>query len=94
MNLAEHPLALDLQKRIAAADEDHIAAAVLLPGLPQLMGELRMRAPGLFTITSHVNLGNTGQTGLMDFVFCADKAVSVLFPSTHKPEESRIVSPH
>lgn len=106
MNFAEHPIAIDIDNRLAEAraaqgsapggsDDVFIAATVIFPGMPQLMGEVRKSAPGLYTVTSNVKLGDTGQAGRVDFTFTADKPVTILYPSAHEvSEQSRIVAPH
>lgn len=98
MNLSEHPLVLDYRKRLADVDDqDFLGVTIILPGMPNLMGELRLseKTLGLFLLTTNIQLGKEGQAGRVDFAFTADKPVTIIYPTSQKmPESSRIVKPH
>lgn len=96
MNLAEHPLALDLTKRIAAVqgqEEKTIPVQIYFPGMGQMMGACRKTStPGLFVLASNVNVEGTGQTGVMDFHFTCDKVTTIIHPDLNQaPGGSNIV---
>jgi hypothetical protein len=107
MNLAEHPIALDIRRRLLdSKDEngnqiDYVPATVVFPGMPNLMGELRPsdKTPGLFSLTSIVELGQGGKKGLMDFCFTADRPITIIYPAdaervqAHRDRQSRIIRP-
>jgi hypothetical protein len=96
-NLAEHPIALDLMKRIAAADEVEgkrsIPAQIFFPGMGQMMGLCRAgETPGIFILSSNVKIQGGGQEGVMDFSFTADKPITIIHPDlTQEPGGSRII---
>jgi hypothetical protein len=99
MNLAEHPQALDLSKRIRLVESEDkntpksIPVQIMMPGMGQLMGALREGGtPGLFILTSKVDIKGTGQTGVMDFAFTADKPTAIIHPDlTAQEPKSRII---
>jgi hypothetical protein len=93
MNIAEHPQALELSKRIASSDEKCIPVMMILPVQGSITGSLRESGtPGLFILTANVQIQGTNETGLMDFTLTADKPISVGFPSlTEKESKNRII---
>jgi hypothetical protein len=94
-NLAEHPIALDLMKRISAteAEDKSIPVQVFFPGMGQMMGACRAGdTPGLFILASNVNIEGSGQQGVMEFFFTADKPVTIIHPDLkQEPGGSRII---
>jgi hypothetical protein len=94
MNLSEHPLALDLQKRISASDERAIPVLIFMPAMGRLEGLLRQSdTPGCFILASQVEIQGQGMQGVMDFAFTADKPIVIIHPnSTQAQPESRIIS--
>jgi hypothetical protein len=96
MNLAEHPVALDLMKRISAcaADDKSIPVQIFFPGMGQMMGACRSAdTPGLFILASKVKIeGSSQQEGIMEFYFTADKPMTIIHPDlTETPANSRII---
>lgn len=95
MNLIDHPLALDMSKRISDSDEGCIPAQVFFPGMSPMAGSLTLadhRTPGVFCLTAMVTVNEKkGEAQAMRFLFTADKPTCVHFPEL-PPEESRIIS--
>lgn len=99
-NIAEHPQAIDLAKRISASelDEKSVPVQLLMPGMGQLMGVVRMGStPGLFILTSNVEIkgkpGTPSQQGVMDISFTADKPTAIIHPDlTQEKPEGRIIT--
>lgn len=94
MNAPEkHPMALELDHRIAESETDFIAATVVLLGQQPLMGEVRKLRDGLYCVTVNAKLGDTGEVGRVDICFTADKPSNIMFPSQYsQPSSSVIVS--
>ena len=98
MNLAEHPQALGLMKRINASEADpkFTPAQIFMPFLGPLMGTVRLGSvPGLFTLTSNVEIKgiDIGNKGIMDFDFTADQPIMITYPDlTQGNEKSKIVT--
>jgi hypothetical protein len=95
MNLAEHPIALDLMKRLAASDAEDktIPITAIMPGMGPVMGALRKgEVPGSFVLASNCTIQGTDMTGVMDFSFTADKPIVIIHPNLTRSEPvSRIV---
>lgn len=97
MNLAEHPLAIDLEKRLGAiegseADPPSIPVLIFMPAMGRLEGALRRGStPGLFILASQVEIQGQGAQGMMDFAFTADKPIVIIHPNLTKDEKSRII---
>jgi len=96
MNFAEHPIAIDLNRRIAAseAEDKSIPVQIFFPGMGQMMGAVTSdpSIPGLFTMMGKVQIQGTGQEGIMKFTFTADKPITVIHPdSTPDKGKSRII---
>lgn len=99
MNLAEHPLALDLAKRISSVDapagapDKTIPVQIFFPDMGQLMGACRMTdTPGLFAVTTKVQIEGTGQSGVMEFFFTCDKVTAIIHPNLKQaPGSSSII---
>ena len=93
MNLAEHPQAIDLLKRIAASDEKCIPVMAILPVQGPITGSLREAGtPGLFILTAKVAIEGTGKEGMMDFALTADKPITIGHPDlTQDAGKSRII---
>ena len=93
MHLADHPLALDIQKRIAAADGDSIPVMIFMPALGRMEGALRQSdTPGCFILASQVEIQGVGAQGMMDFAFTADKPITIIHPNlTKEAGKSRII---
>jgi hypothetical protein len=96
IDLSEHPMVLEVARRLREAEpkENFIAVTVLLPGMPNLMGELRLgKTPGLMLLTSNVKMGEGGEQGRVDFAFTAGNRPVILYPPAHEaPFQSGIVS--
>ena len=98
MNLAEHPQALGLMKRINASEADpkFTPAQIFMPYLGAMMGTVRLGSvPGLFTMTSNVEItgADIGNKGIMDFDFTADQPIMITYPDlTQDNEKSKIIS--
>lgn len=93
MNLAEHPQAIDLSKRISASEEKCIPVMIIMPVQGGITGSVRQGdTPGLFILTANVDIGGTGTGALMDFSFTADKPISIGYPDlTGQEPKSRII---
>jgi hypothetical protein len=99
MNLAEHPLALDLMKRLNAseAEDKTLPVLIYMPVMGRLEGALRQGdVPGVFIVASQVEIKDGGrgesQRGVMDFTFTADKPIVIIHPNlTQAKPVSRIV---
>jgi hypothetical protein len=95
MNLSEHPLAIDISKRIASSESEDksIPVQLYMPVMGMMMGTVRAGdVPGLFVMRANVKVADTGQQGLMDFSFTADKPIAAIFPNLTGVEEKRIIS--
>lgn len=101
MNLAEHPLAIDLSKRLATAKEkegESIPVQAIFPVIGQMLGALRAsEIPGLFILASNMKIeSNRGpaKEGVMDFSFTADQVIGIIHPNIddmENPKTPRIV---
>jgi len=93
MNVAEHPQAIDLSKRIAASKQDCIPVMIILPVQGPMTGSVRASdTPGLFILTANVDVAGTGQAQPMDFSFTADKPITIGHPDlTDMQPKSKII---
>lgn len=95
MNLAEHPQAIDLMKRLNAVDgeEKVIPVIAFMPAMGRVEGALREGGiPGLFILTSKVEIKGEKVQGMMDFAFTADKPIVIIHPNlTQEAGKSRIM---
>jgi len=98
MNLAEHPQALDLQKRLSTAEVHEgqppcIPVVMFMPGVGKIQGALRAgNTPGIFILSSNVQIEGTSQAGVMEFSFTADQPFMIIHPDlTQEEGKSRII---
>jgi hypothetical protein len=94
-NIPEHPLTIDLQKRIAASKsaDGTIPILAFVPGAGKLQGALRLGdTPGVFVLACNTQIEGTNQQGIMDYSLTVDKVAFFIHPNLEaKKEESRIV---
>lgn len=85
-NLAEHPQALHLSKKIRDTGEGCVAARIFMPGLV-LQGAIKEveNEPGLFEILAPVQSAPNEPPTPEVFTFTADQIISINWPQL--PEE-------